>query len=402
MPENFSPIIILGVLLSLGSVAGLLAKKVSLPRVVAYIIIGAIFSPDLLGGVLHFSTESWSPLLTDTALAIIAYIVGSEIDLQSLKKQETTVLATVLGQSLGAMIFIAAGIWALGSAFGFAEEINFAQALILGAIATATAPAASLGIIEEYGARGKMTNTLLGVIAIDDAIGVILFTLVLGIATAGGFATSLLEGLKEIGGSLLLGGISGVLLGHLGKRLKKEELRLVTIMGFILLVFGLSELFNFSMLLSCMILGFVSVLFYPKKHAEWLLPLRHIEELVFIFFFTLAGAHFELQVMLSSALLVFTYVILRTAGKYAGSYIGMSISGAEKEPRRLLGLCLFPQAGVAIGLAIKASDHPGTEDIGTLLLNIILGSTIIFELTAPFFTRFALTKAGEIKEEEEQ
>lgn len=400
MPENFSPFIILGVLLSIGSVAGLLAKKVNLPRVVAYILVGAIFSPGLLGDVLHFSTESWSPLLTDTALAIIAYIIGSEIDLQNLKKEKRIILAAVLGQSLGAIIFVALGLWVLGLIFGFLKEIDFTLALILGTIATATAPAASLGIIEEYGAKGRLTKILLGVIAIDDAIGVILFTLVLGIATEGGFSSSLLEGLKEIGGSLLLGSIFGILLGYLGNRLNKEELRLVTILGFILLVLGLSELFSFSILLSCMSLGFVSIMFYPKKHAEWMLPLKHIEELVFIFFFTLAGAHFELKVMISSALLVFTYVLLRTAGKYTGSYLGMLVSGAEKAPRRLLGLCLFPQAGVAIGLAIKASDQPGMQEVGTLLLNIILGSTIVFEFTGPFFTKFALIKAGEIKEDE--
>ncbi|MGM0933311.1 MAG: cation:proton antiporter [Bacteroidota bacterium] len=400
MYENFSPIIILGVLLSVGSLAGLLAEKVNLPRVVAYILIGAIFSPSILGDILHFSTASWSPFLTNIALAIIAYIIGSEVDIQSLKKQKNTIMAAVLGQSLGAIIFVALGLWILGSAFGFLKEIDFTLALIIGTIATATAPAASLGIIEEYGAKGKMTNTLLGVIAIDDAIGVILFTLVLGTVTEGGFSSSLMEGLKEIGGALLLGSIFGVLLGYLGNRLKKEELRLVTILGFILLVLGLSELFAFSMLLSCMSLGFVSVMFYPKKHAEWILPLKHIEELVFIFFFTLAGTHFELQIMFSSALLVFTYVILRTAGKYTGSYIGMLVGGAEKQQRRLLGLCLFPQAGVAIGLAIRASDQPGMQEIAPLLLNIILGSTIIFELTAPFFTRFALKKAGEIKENE--
>ncbi|HEY9184039.1 MAG TPA: cation:proton antiporter [Salegentibacter sp.] len=398
MYENFSPIIILGILLSIGSLAGLLAEKVNLPRVVAYILIGVIFSPGILGDMLHFSTASWSPFLTNIALGIIAYIIGSEVDLQSLKKEKGTIMAAVLGQSLGAIIFVALGLWFLGSAFGFLKEIDFTMALIIGTIATATAPAASLGIIEEYGAKGKLTNTLLGVIAIDDAIGVILFTLVLGTVTEGGFSSSLMEGLKEIGGALLLGSILGVLLGYLGNRLKKEELRLVTILGFILLVLGLSELFAFSMLLSCMSLGFVSVMFYPKRRAEWILPLKHMEELVFIFFFTLAGIHFELQIMFSSALLVFTYMILRTAGKYTGSYIGMLIGGAGKQPRRLLGLCLFPQAGVAIGLAIKASDHPGMQEIAALLLNIILGSTIIFELTAPFFTRFALKKAGEIKE----
>jgi Kef-type K+ transport system membrane component KefB len=141
-------------------------------------------------------------------------------------------------------------------------------------------------------------------------------------------------------------------------------------------------------------------LFYPKKQAEWLLPLEHIEELVFVFFFTLAGIHFKLSIFLSSFFLVLLYIVLRTSGKYVGAFAGLSIAGTDKKTRRLLGLCLFPQAGVAIGLAIRASNQPGFEEVGALLLNIILGSTILFELVAPFVARYALEKAGEIEPSE--
>ncbi len=400
MSTTLPPALILGILLTLGSIAGIFAEKIKFPRVVAYILVGALFSPDLLGATFDLHTDKWSPLLTDIMLGIIAYIIGSEINLKDLKREENTVIWAVLGQSLGVLAFVSLGLWLLPSVLHMDFTPGLYQALVFGAVATATAPAAILGIIEEYKAKGEFTNTLLGIVAVDDAIGIIFFTLILGMGAEGGFGSSILEGLREVGGALLLGGIFGVGLGYIGNRFQQENLRLVTIIGFILAVFSLSQLFGFSMLLSCMSLGFISVLFYPKKQAEWLIPLEHIEELVFVFFFTLAGIHFKLSIFLSSFFLVLLYIILRTLGKYIGAFAGLSIAGTDHKTRRLLGLCLFPQAGVAIGLAIRASNQPGFEEVGALLLNIILGSTILFELIAPFVTRYALKKAGEIKPSE--
>lgn len=401
MPEDISAVLILGILLTLGFLLGIVAEKIRLPRIVAYIIVGAIFSQDLLGGMFEFSTEPWSPVITDIALGIIAYLVGAEINIQNLRKQEKIVFLAVLGQSLGALLFLSLGLWGVGHLFNFFPSLSFYEALVFGAIATATAPATSLGIIDEYKARGKMTNTLLSVIAVDDAIGIIFFTLILGMGGGGSISESVIHGFKEIGAAIAVGGVSGIMLGLIGKHIDKEDLRLPIIIGFIFLVFGISKTYNFSMLLSCMMLGFISEIFYPKKQADWLLPMEHIEELVFLFFFTLAGMHFKLNVLISSFALVLVYVVLRSAGKYYGAYAGISIAGGDKKTRRLLGLALLPQAGVAIGLAIRAANQPGFEEAGTMILNVILGSTIIFELTSPLITRYALKKAGDIKQHSE-
>jgi len=223
MPEELPAVLIMGVLITLSSLLGLLSEKVNFPRIVSYILVGVLFSPDLLGGVLHFSTDGWSPVLTDIALGIIAYIIGSEINPADLKKEEGIVTATVLGQSLGVLAFMGLGLWGLSKMIGPLQEINIYHALIFGAVATATAPAATLGVIEEYKAKGKLTNTLLGVIAVDDAVGIIFFTLILGMGAEGSFSGSVLEGLKEVGGSLVLGGILGVALGHIGRRLEKKN-----------------------------------------------------------------------------------------------------------------------------------------------------------------------------------
>lgn len=395
--EGLSPVLILGILLTTGFLAGLAVKAVGLPRIIGYIIIGILFSKGLLGSKLNISTEGWAPVLTDVALGIIAYLVGSEINLKNLRKEEKTVVSAVLGQSIGVMALLSVGLWGLSSIFSFLPQINFYQALVFGAVATATAPATSISIIEEYGAKGKLTDNLLGVIAIDDAVGIIFFTLILGISANTALTQNLLTGLKELGGSVLLGGGLGALLGLLGKYIKSENLRLSMIIGFIFVAFGVSKIFHFSMLLSCMTLGLVSELFYPRKQKEWLLPLQHLEELVFLLFFTLAGIKFKLDVFLNSVVLILIYMVLRVAGKYFGAYLGMSLAGSNKKTRRLLGLCLFPQAGVAIGLAILASNQPGFKDHGQLLVNLVLGSTIIFALISPLITKYALKKAGDIK-----
>lgn len=397
MSSDLSALLILGALLTLGFLAGLAAEKFSLPRIVAYILVGISFSPGLLGGTLNFSTQPWAPLLTDICLGIIAYLVGSEIDFKSLKKDGRTVFSAVLGQSFGALIFITLGLWLLNQLLHVAPQLTITEFLIFGAVATATAPATTMGIIEEYEAKGALTNKLLGVIAIDDAIGIIFFTLILGMAGKDSISLSLLHGLREMGGALILGGILGFVLGILGKYIRQEDLRLPVIIGFVFIAFGISRHYDFSMLLTCMILGLVSELIYPKKQTEWLLPLKHIEELVFLFFFTLAGLKFKISVFTTSSALILAYIVLRSAGKYIGAYSGMALAGTEGKTRKLLGLCLFPQAGVAIGLAILASNQPGLQETGSLLLNVILGSTIIFEITSPLASRYALKKAGDIK-----
>ncbi|MGB3226195.1 MAG: cation:proton antiporter, partial [Desulforhopalus sp.] len=195
------------------------------------------------------------------------------------------------GQSTGALFFVSIGLWSSGQIFNFFPELTIFEALIFGTISTATAPAASLGIIEEYKSKGKTTNALLGVIAIDDAISIILFTIFVGLMGEGSLNERLITGGEELAGALVIGGVLGCSLGYLGRKINTEDLRLAMIIGFIFLAFGISKLYGFSILLCCMTLGFVSKSFKGIKQAEWLLPLEHIEELVFLFFFTLAGVH---------------------------------------------------------------------------------------------------------------
>jgi len=397
MMESFSPVLILGLLFSGGFLLGLGAEKIGLPRIVGYIFIGILFSEDVLGGLLQLNISNWAPQITDIALGIIAYIVGAEINLHELKKQGRPVLYSVAGQTVGVLLLVSFGLYFSNHFFHFVDSNRLLDFFIFGTIATATAPATTIGIIDEYRAKGKLTNIILGVIAIDDALGIALFALFIGLAGDGSLAGNLMDAAGEIAGALIVGGVLGYALGMLGKRIKMEQLRLAMIIGFIFLGYGISEHFHLSSLLSCMMLGFVSKSFNSIKQADWLTPLEHIEELVFLFFFTLAGAYFELSTLIDSLTIVLIYVVLRVSGKYFGAYGFNLMSNLDKKLQKLVGLCLFPQAGVAIGLAVKASHEPALSEISDVLLNTIIGTTLIFAIASPFSTRFALKKANEIK-----
>lgn len=383
----------LGLLLSVGFVLGHLAEKLGLPRVAAYVLAGALFSEMLLGRLVPGKTQDWDPPLIETALGAVAFLIGGELDLKQLRRERVAVLGATFGQSAGALAVVTLGLWV----YLTWEQTPSAGlvALVLGTIATATAPAATIAVVEEYRARGPLTMLLLGVVAVDDALGIILFTLVLGLAGEQMFVASLGQAGWELLFAILVGAVLGGTLGWFGKRVGSEDLRLPVIVGSVLLLVGIANLWHFSSLLSCMMLGMVSKRLFGGKTEQWLGPMEHIQEVVFLTLFTLAGTHFELNVFVSSLPLIAVYTIARVVGKYGGAWLGVHWTDAEPPVRRYLGLALLPQAGVSIGLALIAARAAPLKDAADLIVNTILGTTVLFEFTAPLLTKMALTWAGE-------
>ncbi|MEX0741256.1 MAG: cation:proton antiporter, partial [Phycisphaeraceae bacterium] len=243
-----------------------------------------------------------------------------------------------------------------------------------------------------------LTMTLLGVVALDDMLGIVLFTLAL-VAAGGAGEHQLLSAFWEIGGAIALGSAMGCLLGWFGWRVEQEDLRLPVVAGSILLAVGLANLLHLSPLLTCMLLGLVSKEFFgPRKTQQWLRPMTHIQELIFLTLFTLAGTHFEPAVFVDSLGFVATYAFARVVGKVVGAWLGTTMAKAPAVLRHRLGFALLPQAGVSIGLALVASGAPGLEEVGPLIVNTILGTTILFELVAPILTKIVLIGAGEAKQ----
>jgi Kef-type K+ transport system membrane component KefB len=283
---------------------------------------------------------------------------------------------------------VALGLLAIG--------VDPAAALLLAGIATATAPAATFDVVRESGVKGEFADTLLSVVAIDDAMALLLFSLAMALATAIGTdhsaAASLLDGFLEIGGSVLLGVALGVPMAYLSGRIKPGEPTLAEAMGLVLVCGGLASWLDLSPVLSAMIMG--SVVASLAKHHER--PFHAIEGVkwpVLLLFFIFSGASAHPGALLLVGGLTAVYMLCRCAGTWAGAWLGARLAGADRMIRKWMGLCLLPQAGVSLGMALLASQRfPQFE---SFLLPVVLASTIIFEVTTPLITRRALTQAAQ-------
>jgi len=384
----------LGILMLSGLFFGLIASRLGLPRVAAYVIAGMIFSPDLLGSTLNLKVGDWAEPLATVALGIIAYLIGGSITAKQIQQMGKTVLGTALSESFGAVLFVFCSMMLLAS--DKAGITTFQMALAFAAIAASTAPAGTIAVLHQYRASGPVSSVLLGVVALDDALGIVVFSLVLVVITGETLSAKLGLAALEICGALVLGAFAGWGLKEFASRIHKREMRLPLVFGAILLSVGLAEIWRLSPLLTAMAMGFSSRYFLGFSGDQLVEPIEFIEELVFIIFFTLGGAHFEINVFFQHMDLIGIYFIARIIGKYVGASLGAMISGASPPVIRWLGLGLVPQAGVAIGLVLTLGHKPAFHDVATMMVNVILATTLLFELVGPLAAYFALRGAGEL------
>lgn len=411
--------------LSIALFAGLmlsrLAKLVKLPAVTAYLVAGILVGPFCLGafnvdglGFQSVSINSYG-IISDVALGFIAFTIGNEFRLSQLKaigKQ-----ATVIGilQAVVTTLFVDVALITLHFIIG--DKLSLSAAIVLGAVASATAPAATLMVVRQYKAKGPLTDTLLPVVALDDAVGLVLFAISFGIGKAflpGGkinVISIIVEPLIEVVLSLGLGVLMGYLFTFFERFFHSRSKRLAMSVAFVFLTVGITLIdippiggvhIAFSSLLSCMMLGtiFCNICDFSAELMDrldrWTAP-------IFILFFVISGAEFDLTVLtdLLIVLVGVVYIVFRCLGKYFGAYASAKMVKSPDSVRKYLGITLFPQAGVALGMAIKASDPlRGLGAEGEIIKNIILFSVLIYELVGPFLTKIALTKAGEVKPEE--
>jgi Kef-type K+ transport system membrane component KefB len=384
----------LGIILVVGYFFGLIAEKFNFPRVTAYLISGVLFSEDLLGHLLNLHFNSWSEILVEICLGLIAFIVGVKINFSKVRENFSTVFWGTVSSSVLPMILVFLGFYFLASFFGLDSRL----AIILASVASTTAPAATVAVIEQYKAKGKFTDTLLEIVALDDALGVVLFTLLTSFYFGDDVSSGILSIGKELLWSVAIGAGLGFSLSKFAHLSKTNDFLFPLLIGLVLIIVGLSGRIHFSPLLACIILGAISNnSFKNSKEVSLLLPIEHIEEFVFITFFTMAGTHFSFGYFKSVTPIIIAYVTLRAMGKYIGAYLGTKFShNIGSNIPKWLGLALLPQAGIAIGLIFDVINREGLEDIKPLLINIILGSTIIYEILGPFCAKFALRKSGDL------
>lgn len=398
----------LGLLLLAGLAGGVLAGQLRLPRVAGYVLAGAALSPELAGGWLLPNLASWSGAFTTAALSLIAYLIGSSLGHSSLRQLGLAVPVIALGESAGAVLVVGLGLWLLLPVLGQAVDAG-ALALAFAAVACTTAPAGTIAVVRQYRADGPLTRTLLGVVALDDAFGIVLFSLATALAPlllavpAGADSSAswelmhgLLSGAREIGLSLLLGALAGSLLARSVERLAYGKLALPLTLGVVLLVAGAADTLQASPLLAAMATGLVGRRQLPAASRRLSEPLEALEETVFLLFFVLAGAHLDPRLFAAYLPLIGVYLVLRVAGKVLGARLAAQASGAGPAVVRNIGWGLVPQAGVAVGLALSLADRPGFAHVTPTVVNVVLGATVIHELVGPLYARWALARAGEL------
>ena len=382
-------LITLGVLFLLGLLTDLLGRHTPLPRVTLLLLAGFAIGPSGLDLLPDFQ-EDWFPVITNIALSMVGFLLGHHLTLSSLKLRGKV----VLGISIGAVLVTAISVFCGLLLIGVRPEL----ALIFAGIAPATAPAATLDVIREVSAKGEFSEVLENVVAIDDAWGLLLFSLLLAIVEIlygqGSSWDMLLLGSWEIGGALLLGIFIGMPMAYITGRIKPGEPTQAEALGLVLLCGGLAIWWHVSFILACMVLG-ATVANLATHHRRPFTAIEGIEWPFMILFFILAGASFEIQALQSIGIIGATYILFRLIGRVIGAWGGGLLSGANKFIRNWMGLALWPQAGVAIGMALLANQHfPELQDI---ILPVIIGSTIIFEIIGPIMTRKALALAGEVR-----
>lgn len=374
--------------------AGLGASHFAIPRIIAYVFVGILFSQDLLGGILQLELGQMSEVATSGALGIIAYIIGGSITINQFRRIGKVIFSTATGETLGALITVFTGLILVLPEL---DGINNVQlSLALAAIAVTTAPAATLAVLHQYRASGPLTDSLLGVVAVDDAIGIIFYSLAIALATGATLSSHMGTALWEISGSVSTGIALGYFTAKLGHRVRQSGLRLALILGAIFLMIGIAESLDLSAVLGAMALGFSSRHFLQGSAERLFAPIELLEELVFLVFFTLAGAHFQLHVITANIDIILVYFFARMAGKLIGASTGAKLAGAPNNISRWIGFGLVPQAGLAVGLALTLSHDAQFQSIAPMIVNVILGTTLLYELIGPFAVHMALSRCNEL------
>ncbi len=404
--------------LSIALLAGLLlsrvVKKIKLPAVTAYLIAGVLIGPFMLGslginglGITSENLKGFS-IISDLALGFIAFAMGNEFRISQLKKIGKQ--AAIIGVFQAIFTTIIVDVFLISLHFIIPDKLSLSAAIVLAAVATATAPAATLMVIKQYKAKGPVTDILLPVVALDDAVGLVVFAISFGIAKSIGagnvdLLSIILEPLLEVILSLLLGLVMGLLFTLCERFFHSRSKRMAISVTFVMMTVAISCLkfeigsihIGFSSLLACMMLGtvFCNICEVSEELMEradrWTTP-------IIILFFVISGAELDLSVFTDLAVVIVgvVYIISRSIGKYYGAKISSKMTKCNPNIVKYLGITLLPQAGVALGMALKAVEL-GPE--GNVVRNITLFAVLIYEIVGPFLTKIALSKAGDIKEE---
>jgi NhaP-type Na+/H+ or K+/H+ antiporter len=383
----------IGCVLFLGLFSSKLAEKLKTPAITAYLILGIILGPFVFGFIPQ-SIIAASGLISNIALSLIAFSIGQSFSKQTLRQVGSIVMWISVLSALGACIAVVFSMKLMG--------VSTQSSLLLGAIATATAPAAIIMVVREYKARGTFVDILMGVVALDDAWGLIIFSFSLAIARALHFQSDahISDIIKEVSweiiGSFVAGALIGFVLNKLSRVIKNQTELLIFTLALIFITTGVAIWLHLSVLLSCMVMAAV-VVNMNNESFKYFQILQTVDWPIYLFFFVLAGANLEIHMLSTLSLVGVVYLITRMLGKWVGTLIGAYISKADKDTKKYLSLAQMPQAGVALGMALIVKSE--FSDIGSMIFTTAVAATVVYELIGPYFVKLALQKSGQIQEQ---
>jgi Kef-type K+ transport system membrane component KefB len=374
-------------------------QRIGVPQVVGFIVVGVLLGSSFLN-VVPLPLVRELAFISEIALALIGFDMGSHLQFKDLRRLGGSILAILLCEGVGAFILVAVGIYYLTQ--------SLPMALVFGALASATAPAATVDVLHEYRTKGPLTTTLLAVVGLDDALSLLLFSVAATIAesqlsgAAGlSLAPVLILTFQEIGGALLLGILVGIPFQELLNRVEHEHAVYGFVVGVVIFVAGLANSLGVSLILASMTMGVV----VANVRGENSLYVRRVVErvgpVIYMLFFALVGARLQISLLPAMGMIGVTYLVMRTVGKVGGARLGSTLGGAEPQVRNYLGFGLLSQAGVAIGLALCVAqrfDACGAAGamLGTAVINVITATTFVVQIAGPIMLKYAITQADEI------
>jgi Kef-type K+ transport system membrane component KefB len=403
-------ILVVGIVIFTGFVFGEIAAKVKLPKVTGYILAGILLNPGLFNFIPQDFVDHTS-LITNISLSFITFSVGGTLLYSRIRKLGKGILCITMCEAELTFLAIVIGFLAItpflihpAGATWFTTFIPLS--LLIGSLGSPTDPAATLAVAHEYKAKGDVSSTIMGVAALDDVTGIINYSV--AIAIAGIFIlhqsfnlySSVLNPLVVIVGAIILGIAFGFLFNliTLFVRRETEGVFIVLILALLALCFGMAALLGFDELLATMTMGVTVVNYNPWRDKIFKILQRYTEQLIFVLFFTLSGMHLKFSVLSTYYILVLLFIIFRAVGKVSGTMLGASISKSSTMVKKYAAGGLIPQGGIVIGLALLIKQNPAFDGISDIIINVILGATIVHEIIGPILAKIALKKAGEIKE----
>ncbi len=402
-----NPIFGVAILVIFGLLGGKLISLVKFPRVTGYILIGIIIGPSVLAMLSHEMVESFT-IIRQVAIGFIGYTIGLELRFDKLKKTGKQVTIITLVQALTTAIFVCLAIFSYLTLTGGSHIWTYA--LILGAIATATAPGPIVAVVKSYRTKGPVTDVLLPLVALDDAIGIMLFAVMLSLGTSFlsgpvSIGHMLLDPILEIGLSIVIGALIGFVVTLITKKWNREsdDFLMMVIIGFVFFGIGVGQAVHASAILLPMTIGVFLTNSIDEKYEHRLTGKTDLFSApILLAFFTIAGAELQLSLLVKIGVLGIIYLFVRILGKVTGAYFSAKAVKAPKNVVKYLGFTLIPQAGVAIDMALttqlrfESADLADFAEVGAVIMTIVLAATVIYEVFGLVVVKWALGKAGEI------